>query len=94
MSTIRITVNWTPALVEELRKILGAHRMAGRREDVSTPELMQLALAEEHRLERDTLRKVARALSAAQGEVLDCDIIEAVNRLRESQRRRPLSVAV
>lgn len=85
---LKITIAWTPALLEELGTILGAHRIAGCREDVSTPELMQLALADEHRLERDTLRKIARALSRAQGELLDCDVIEAVNRLHDSQRSR------
>jgi len=77
----QFTFCWTPALELRLRELLKKHRRAPRQDDTS-PEMLDLAVQYEKRLENETLKWLLKALSDNPPPTLDCDLLGAMDRLK------------
>lgn len=77
-----VMIQWSPQLVDRLRRILKTHRHGPEQlEHTSTPEMFMLALRREQRHENETLRQILFALADNPAKALDLDIIEMEDRL-------------
>ncbi len=87
-------VSWTPALERELAEIfceLRYHTPAAG--DCSTPELFAGQAGREWEVKRDFLGRVRAALERSGPRVLDCEVIEATEKLRHFLTPVPAAIA-